>query len=228
MLPEIFWEGFILKKLIAINGSPRKNGNTAQLLKSAMNGAQSVGAETEIFNLYSMNFKGCTSCFYCKLKSKEHGTCAMKDDLSPVLEKIKTADAIIFGSPIYFMNLSAGMVAFLERLFFSNYIYSEEIPTVFPKKLPSAFFYTMNMTEENFQQFKMEDKIGMYKVFAEKILQAESKILCAYNTVQFSDYSKYESSIFDAEEKFAYKEKNFDELCKQAFDIGKNFFGTSK
>ena len=151
-----------MKNLIAINGSPRKNWNTAQLLQHAVKRAQDAGASAEIVNLYSLNFKGCTSCFACKLKSRPHGSCAMKDDLSPVLEKIKNADAIIFGSPIYFMNLSSGMIAFIERLFFSNYIYSDEIPTVFPKKL----------------------------------LGIAPKVLCAYDTVQFKDYSRYESSIF--------------------------------
>lgn len=209
-------------KIILINGSPRKNWNTAELLKNAMQGAQDAGAEAEIVNLYSLNFKGCTSCFYCKLKSKEHGTCAMKDDLTPILEKVKNADAIIFGTPIYFMNLSAGMVAFIERLFFSNYIYSAEIPTVFPKKLPSAFFYTMNMTEKHFEQFKMSEKLGIYEMFTENIFQVKPKILYAFNTVQFKDYSKYESSIFNAEEKFAYKEKVFENLCKQAYQIGRD------
>ena len=145
----------------------------------------------------------------------------MKDDLSPVLEKIKDADAIIFGSPIYFMNLTAGMIGFIERLFFSNYIYSEEIPTVFPKKLPSAFFYTMNMTREQFEQFGMSGRLGMYEFFAGRIFQVQPKIFRAYNTVQFKDYSRYESSIFDADEKFAYKEKHFPEDCAAAYEIGR-------
>jgi len=211
-----------MKNLIAINGSPRKNWNTAQLLQQAMQGAQDAGASAEMVNLYSLNFKGCTSCFACKLKSRPHGSCAMKDDLSPVLEKIKAADAIIFGSPIYFMNMSAGMIAFIERLFFSNYIYSDEIPTVFPKKLPSAFIYTMNMTEKHFEQFGMKERLGMYELFTRRILGVTPKILRAYNTVQFKDYSRYESSIFDPEEKFAYKEKHFPEDCATAYEIGRD------
>jgi len=210
-----------MKNLIAINGSPRRNGNTAQLLQHAMQGAKDAGAAAELVNLYALNFKGCTSCFACKLKSRPHGNCAMKDDLSPVLEKIKDADAIIFGSPIYFMNLSAGMIAFIERLFFSNYIYSDEIPTVFPKKLPSAYFYTMNMTEKHFEQFGMKERLGMQEFFTGKILGVAPKILRAYNTVQFKDYSRYESSIFDADEKFAYKEKHFPEDCATAYEIGR-------
>ena len=209
-----------MKNLIAINGSPRKNWNTAQLLQHAMKGAQDAGASAEMVNLYALNFKGCTSYFACKLKSRPHGSCAMKDDLSPVLEKVKAADAIIFGSPIYFMNFSAGMIAFIERLFFSNYIYSDEIPTVFPKKLPSAFIYTMNMTAKHFEQFGMKERLGMTEFFTERILGVAPKILRAYDTVQFKDYSRYESSIFDAEEKFAYKEKHFGEDCAAAYQIG--------
>ncbi len=211
-----------MKNLIAINGSPRRNGNTAQLLQQAIKGAQDAGASVEMVNLYALNFKGCTSCFACKLKSRPHGSCAMKDDLSPVLEKVKAADAIIFGTPIYFMNLSAGMIAFIERLFFSNYIYSDEIPTVFPKKLPSAFIYTMNMTEKHFEQFGMKERLGMYELFTKRILGVTPKILRAYDTVQFKDYSRYESSIFDAEEKFAYREKHFPEDCKAAYEIGRD------
>jgi len=209
-----------MKKFITINGSPRRNGNTAQLLQSAAKGAQDAGAEVATINLYALNFKGCTSCFYCKLKSKEHGTCAMKDDLSPLLESIKSADAVIFGSPIYFMNLSSAMIAFIERLFFSNYIYSNEIPTVFPKKLPTAFFYTMNMTEKHWEQFNVGNLTGMYENSAEKILGVKPKTLHAFNTVQFKDYSKYESSIFNAAEKFAYREKFWQTQLDDAYKIG--------
>lgn len=211
-----------MKNLIAINGSPRRNGNTAQLLQHAIKGAQDAGASAEMINLYALNFKGCVSCFACKLKNRPHGTCAMKDDLTPILEKIKSADAIIFGSPIYFMNLSAGMVAFLERLFFSNYIYSNEIPTVFPKKLPSAYFYTMNITQAQFKFFAMTERLKMPELSAEKILGVKPKVLCAFNTVQFKDYSRYESSIFDADEKFAYREKHFPEDCAAAHQIGQD------
>ena len=145
----------------------------------------------------------------------------MKDDLSPVLEKIKSADAIVFGSPIYFMNLSAGMIAFIERLFFSNYIYSDEIPTVFPKKLPSAFIYTMNMTRDHFAFFNMKERLKLQEVFTKKLLGVAPKILYAFDTVQFKDYSRYESSIFDADEKFAYREKHFPEDCAAAYEIGR-------
>ena len=88
--------------VIAINGSPRKSWNTATLLEHALKGALSAGVKTELLHLYDLNYKGCTSCFSCKLKGgKSYGKCAMKDDLTPVLERIAGADAFILGSPVY-------------------------------------------------------------------------------------------------------------------------------
>ena len=215
-----------MKKIIAVNGSPRRKGNTAELLESALKGAADAGAETELVNLYSLNFKGCISCFYCKRKDKEHGVCAMKDHLTPVLERIKTADALIMGSPIYFMNITSGLIAFIERLFFSNYIYSNEIPTVFPKPLPNAFIYTMNMTEKHVKQFAIRERFSFHEGSAEKILMSKPQILYAYNTWQFNDYSKYESSIFDPEEKAEYRKNIFPKDCEAAYNIGKSLILT--
>jgi len=211
-----------MKKLFAINGSPRRNGNTAQLLQAAMRGAEAAGAETELINLYPLHFKGCISCFACKLRNREHGICAIKDELSPILTQLKEADSIIFGSPIYFMNLSACMVAFLERFLFSNYLYTVENSSVFPKTMPSAFFYTMNATEEQARQFHLEDKLAMYDMGSENILKVKPCRLMAYNTVQFKDYSKYEASMFSEADKKAYREANWPQLCETAHAIGKS------
>ena len=81
-------------KVTAINGSPRKSWNTATLLKKALKGAASQGAETELIHLYDLTFTGCTSCFACKTKGgKSYGRCAVKDGLAPVLKKVGAADA---------------------------------------------------------------------------------------------------------------------------------------
>ena len=88
-------------KALFINGSPRKNGNTAQLLRRAMDGAREAGAEVELVNLYdrSMNYKGCMSCFACKLKGGKKGVCSFKDDLQPILQKAVEADVLVCGYP---------------------------------------------------------------------------------------------------------------------------------
>lgn len=61
--------------VIAINGSPRKKWNTATLLEHTLEGAKSQGADTELVHLYDLDYKGCTSCFACKLKDgKNYGS----------------------------------------------------------------------------------------------------------------------------------------------------------
>ena len=74
-------------KALFVNASPRKNWNTHKMLESAMKGASDSGAECEIVYLYDHSFKGCVSCFACKVKNnKTNGLCAYRDDLRPALE----------------------------------------------------------------------------------------------------------------------------------------------
>ena len=208
-------------KIMAINGSPRRAGNTAALLRKALEGASSPGAETDYVDLYPLKYKGCLSCFYCKRKDKKHGVCIVKDDLAPVLERAKQADALLFGSPIYFMNLTSGMQAFLERFFFSQYIYSKEIPSVLGKTIPSAFLYTMNATEEQAERFHLKESLAAYEASAANILSAKPYRFYDFNTLQFKDYSQYESSIFSEEEKRAYHEQHGAEMSEKAYALGK-------
>lgn len=206
--------------VIAINGSPRKNGNTITLLKEALKGAESQGVQTQQVDLYDLKYKGCVSCFYCKRKDRPHGTCAMRYDLSPLLEKLKAVDAVIFGSPIYYDNITSGMTAFLERFLFSNYIYSEDIPTVFPKKLPTGFIYSMNITKEQSERVHVPSNLEKYQRSITEVLGHKPELLYVYNTWQFTDYSKYESSIFSEKDKRKQREEQFPLDCKAAYDMG--------
>lgn len=207
-------------KVIAVNGSPRKSWNTATLLKHTLEGAASQGAETELINLYELEFKGCTSCFACKRKGSEYGKCAMRDDLSPVLLKLRDADAIIFGSPIYYSNISSGILGLLERLLFSNTIYSIQTPTVFPNKIPSAFLYTMNVTEEQAVNAGYLNKMVYHEKALERMLGIPVETLYCYNTYQFTDYDKYESSIFSEPVKALHKAEQFPVDCQNAYELG--------
>ena len=90
-----------MKKIFIINGSPRKNWNTAKMCRSFADGANSKGIETEIINLYDFNFSGCRSCFACKLKDgKNFGKCSYPDEITPILEKISQGYGLVFDSPI--------------------------------------------------------------------------------------------------------------------------------
>ena len=125
-----------MKKVIIINGSPRKNGNTAKMLKEAQKGAEETGAEVEYFNLYDYDFKGCRSCFVCKLKgNKTGGLCAIKDEAKPILEKILQADAVIMGSPIYYSYPTGVFRMLLERMLFAAATYLKDEKTRFKRQI---------------------------------------------------------------------------------------------
>ncbi|OPY18819.1 MAG: Iron-sulfur flavoprotein [Methanomethylovorans sp. PtaU1.Bin093] len=207
-------------KVIAMNGSPRKEWNTATLLEKALEGAASEGAETEIIHLYDLNFKGCTSCFACKLKNgKSYGKCAMKDELTSVLEKLKNADAVILGSPIYLGNLTGEMRSFMERFIFPYLVYSANPVTLYPKNISVGYIYTMGAKGEHFDFFGFNKVIEVNEAIATKIF-GYSESLCSTNTYQFDDYSKYVADIFDLKEKAKIHEEVFPQDCKKAFEMG--------
>ena len=81
-----------MKKIV--DGGPRKNMNTAQLLQRFAEGAKSVGKDVEVksVRLYDIDYNGCMSCMACKLKGKASNICRFKDELSPLLEDIAEAD----------------------------------------------------------------------------------------------------------------------------------------
>src|SRR5271157_3613906 len=140
--------------IVAVNGSPRKRWNTGMLLEKALEGATSQGADTELVHLYDLDFKGCASCFACKLKNgKSYGRCSVSDGLKPVLDRIHDADGLILGSPIYFGTVTGEMRSFIERLLFPFLAYTNPPSTLFERKINSAFIYTMNVSEQQMKEF---------------------------------------------------------------------------
>ena len=122
-----------MKKIIIIDGGPRKNFNTASMLQKFAEGASSVSKEIEVktVRLYDLDYKGCMSCMVCKIKGKASNVCKYKDALTPILEEIAQADGLAMGSPIYFGDVTGQMRTFLERLAFpwlSVYLHSLHQP----------------------------------------------------------------------------------------------------
>jgi len=207
-------------KVIAINGSPRKKWNTATLLEKALEGAASEGAETELINLYDLDFKGCKSCFSCKVKGgKSFAKCSIKDELTPVLERLEDADAVILGSPIYLGNSTGEMRSFMERYIFPYMTYSIDIQTYYPKNIPVGYIYTMNITEDLFEAFGLRKVIELNENFAKRIF-GYSESLYSTNTYQFDDYSKYVADKYDPVEKAKRRKEVFPQDCQKAFEMG--------
>jgi multimeric flavodoxin WrbA len=98
------------KKVLAINGSKRKL-NTFGLLKSICNELEKHNIETELINVTDFDIKGCIGCEACLRKDK----CVIKDDADVLMEKLKSSDGIILGSPVYMGNISGNLKVFIDR-----------------------------------------------------------------------------------------------------------------
>ncbi len=104
-------------KVIAFNGSPRKEGNTYQALKLVCDELEKEGIETEIIQVGSQDIRGCMGCNQCF--KKRDGKCVIKTDyVSLWIEKMKQADGILLGSPVHYSAVAANMKAFLDRAFY--------------------------------------------------------------------------------------------------------------
>ncbi len=101
-------------KVVAFNGSARKDGNTAILIGHVFKELENEGVETELVQLSGSRIHGCIACMKC-FENKDQ-RCSVKDDiLNDCIEKMEAADGIILGSPTYFANVSTEMKALIDR-----------------------------------------------------------------------------------------------------------------
>lgn len=175
-------------------------------MKAAQEGAAAAGADTEYVDLYKMNFVGCHACLLCKLKDAQRCRCYWKDDLSPLLERIFSADALVLGVPNYLSNVTSQVHALIERLVFCSLSY-DDYASYFNGHVRTAFIVPMNAGEEWFEQ---TDRPVFERILGKisGALHSDLTILPVYNTLQVNDYEKYSMRGFDA----AAKEKRYKEV----------------
>jgi multimeric flavodoxin WrbA len=208
-------------KVLAINGSARKQWNTAILLNKALEGAASKGAQTELIHLYDLNFKGCISCHECKLKNgASFGRCSLKDELSVVLGKIEAADALILGSPIYLGTIPGVMKSFLERLATPYLVFDAngDLISLFPRQIPTGFIHTAGGDRNHLKAMGVENHIRSNEMMLKMIFGSVESLIVT-DTMHVDDYSKYVMP-FDAEEKMKRHREVFPLNCEKAFEMG--------
>ena len=210
-----------MKRIIIIDGGPRKTFNTASMLKKFAEGANSASEEIEVksYRLYEIDYKGCMSCMACKIKGNAVNICKFKDGLTPILNEIAEADGLVLGSPNYFGEVTGQMRAFLERLAFPWLSYNDYSNTA-PKRMPVVLIETQNGTQEY-------NNCNGYGSMEYCITQAlgEPEKLIAYNTYQVKNYSNYELAGFSEEEKRKYRDVNWVDDLQQAYDAGRRMAG---
>ncbi|MBR3090316.1 MAG: flavodoxin family protein [Prevotella sp.] len=206
-----------MKKIIIIDGGPRKNFNTAQMLQIFAEGASAVSEQIEVktVRLYGMDYKGCMSCMACKIKGKASNVCKYKDALTPILEEIAHSDGLVMGSPIYFGDITGQMRTFLERLAFPWLSYNDYSMTA-PKRMPVVLMETMNGTPER----NNSQGYGSMEYCISAAL-GEPEHLIAYNTYQVKNYDRYELAGFSEEAKRQWRDEHWEKDLQKAYDAGR-------
>lgn len=103
------------KKICILNGSPRSNGNTKELIKSFTRGAEAAGHEVTCFDLQKMDIHGCLGC--CKGGKEKDSPCVQKDDMSRIYPVYEKSDIVVLASPMYYWGISGQLKCAFDRLF---------------------------------------------------------------------------------------------------------------
>lgn len=114
-------------KVTVIFGSPRKQGNTASLLKPFLDELASMGVETEYFDVYEQSIAGCRVCLGCQ-KDKENICCTVQDDMQPILRSIGESEVIVVTAPVYLWSVPAPVKAVLDRIVYASCKYYGDDP----------------------------------------------------------------------------------------------------
>ncbi len=104
-----------MKKILVINGSPRKGGNTESLADELIRGTMESGHKAKKINLRELTIKNCKGCFLCQVYKGD--PCVQKDDMSEVYSALREADVVVWASPLYWMHFTSLMKAAIDRLF---------------------------------------------------------------------------------------------------------------
>lgn len=208
--------------VMAINGSPRRKGATAALLRKALEGAASQKAETEFIQLSDLKMRGCRGCFSCKKRGgRSYGKCALKDDMTPLYKRIEQAGALFLGSPMYFHSVTAEMKMFIERLY--PYFSYKDFTSGFPKKINVGMIYTMGADEQDMEKWYRK-YIKMNEVLISMTI-GPVESLVSTDTMHVDDYRKIDADMLEplAERKLKHKREIFPGDCKKAYEMGARF-----
>ena len=100
--------------IVVLSASPRKGGNTAIMVDTFKEGAESAGNTVEVVDVASLDIHGCRGCGYC---FKNGGSCVIDDDMTGVREKLSHADMVVFASPIYWFDITSQLKATIDRMY---------------------------------------------------------------------------------------------------------------
>ena len=202
-------------KIIALNGSARKNWNDGQMLEQFIQGIHSVddGIEVKRVDVFDLNYKGCRGCLGCQLKTVSEIGCVVKDGAYDLLKKIRVADGLVYATPIYFMEISAQLRALFERLFYPGF----GAPA--PEGLTVSAIYTMNQPQEVMEKL-FRHPIDVMRRYFRELFRAEVDEVFAFQTLQWKNSELYRFSEEFYRERLSLHEQQWDKDLQNAFAAG--------
>ncbi len=102
-------------RILALNGSPRPNGNTKGMVEAFREGAATAGHQVDVVDVCRLKINGCLACEYCHTKGQ--GTCVQKDDMQKVYALLKEAEMLVIASPIYYHGISGQLKCVIDRFY---------------------------------------------------------------------------------------------------------------
>ena len=197
-------------KTVVINADPKRKGICSQLMKSAKNGAESVGSDVEFVDLYKLDLSGCRICLICK-RDEETCKCYWRDELSLLIEKILESDCLLIGAPIFFSNPSSHYMALLERLIYC--IVSYKTGNKFKGKVNVGLFYTINYPMDYF-----EKSVRPHLKQSEEILNMLNGkvVIDTFSNISKNDYSMGDDTVKTKEEQLT---NDLDTIFEIAADL---------
>ncbi len=156
-------------KIACILGSPRKNGSSAAIAGRLTLAAERLGAESETFVLNELNFRGCQACMACKGRVE---TCAVQDDLTRVLESMRTADLIVAATPVYGGYASGQFKCFTDRCY--SFLLPDFMTNPQPSRMPPGKKVVLVITQGNPNPSSFDHFVNQLEAWAKRNWRAEA------------------------------------------------------
>lgn len=182
-------------KIVSLLGSPRVNGNSAMIARRFCETAKKHGAEVTTYVLNDLQYRGCQGCFLCKTKLDR---CALKDDLTGVLDTIRETDVVVLASPVYFWDISSQMKTFIDRTF--SYLVPDFITNPVKSRLPAGKKLVFILAQNNPDPNSFADIFPKFDYFFKAYGFTESYLIRAFGVGEAGEVENQQDVMRLAEE----------------------------
>jgi multimeric flavodoxin WrbA len=180
--------------VVAVLGSPRRNGNSASLAGIILNEAEKTGKETRTFFLNDLTYRGCYACYACKQNAEN---CILDDSLTPVLEAVAAADVVIFATPVYFGDVTGQFKLFFDRTF--SYFTPDYRTAANPSRLAPGKKLIFVQSQGQPDPAFFDDVYPRYDRFFKRIGFSETHLVRSFGVAAPDDATKKPEFVAEAE-----------------------------